>query len=149
VTRLDTAHDRIDTRRQLDVRRGQIDDDGVRRIRRDLSLYRQRMREELEQLLWCADDERVNRRRRVLEDERAVELRRELHLHEILVRLFCRHDEPEDDRDEQRRAFQREPLGEGLEKPPPPGHDQSLAGTVLRRRSRRPLHARSVRRPRA
>ena len=53
----------------------------------------------------------LNRRRWILQNERAVELRREVHLDEILIWLLYRDDEPQNDGQEQRRALESEPLG--------------------------------------
>ena len=84
AARLDAAHDRVDAGRAARRPCREIDDERVGRVRSDLSLDDERVREELEQLLRRAGDERVNRRRRILEHERAVEQRSELHRDEIL-----------------------------------------------------------------
>src|SRR5206468_4351483 len=85
------------------------------------------------------DDERMDRRWWILEHQRTVELWRELHLDEILIRLLGSDDEPEDDREEQRRSFERETFRECLGDTPSPVRNgtRALAAVgVLGRRGR-------------
>src|SRR5205085_8490053 len=102
------------------------------------------MRKELEQFLRCTDDKRVDSRRWILEHQRAVELRRELHIDEILVRLFRGDDEPEHNGEKQRRALERKTLSEHLGQTPPPGGDGTRARAALRLGSRHRRHGRLI-----
>ena len=142
AARLDAAYDRIDARRELDVGGRQIDDHSVRRVGGDLPFDDERVREELQELLWRTDDEGMNRRRRILEHQRAVELRSELHFDEVLVRLLRRDDEPEDDGEQKSRALERQALGECFGEPSAPVRDGTRARAALVMRSRRAGHCR-------
>src|SRR5206468_2332417 len=112
TARLDVPYDGIDSCGKHDIALAQIEDERVRRVGGDLTPHQRWARIELDEFLGRAGNERLELGRRIAQYERAVQRGNEPNAHQLQLWLLHVDNEPENERQKQRRALEEESFGE-------------------------------------